>query len=219
MGVNTKYRNEDLVNKVDEIAERILAEKRSNKYRDHFFPRMIDEMGLKIGAEIGVDKGGFSKNLLERSRLEKLYCIDCWMDNFGSDFKPDEYDPIGENRMKEAINTLSEFKDRTHFIKDFSLDASYKIEDNSLDFVYIDGDHSLSGIYTDIHAWIHKVKEGGILGGHDFKDGRNSGISGYDGTQLNYYIETVMVNFCKQYGFKLNVVGERIKSWWFVKTI
>lgn len=214
-----EYRNQDMVDKVDGIANEILLEKHTNHHRDKFFPLLIEKMGLKIAAEIGVDKGGFSHHLLSKTNLEKLYCIDCWMDDFGSNHRPDEYDPIGENRMKEAMNLLSEFGDRSEFIKSFSVDASKMVPDNSLDFVYIDGDHSLEGIYNDIYVWIHKVKCGGIVAGHDFKDGPGSGIKDYSGKQLPYKVETVMRNFCQQYGFKLNTVGGRILSWWFVKTI
>ena len=66
-----KYRNQQMLDKVDGIVDRVLAEKRSNKYRDHFFPRMINEMGYEFGAEIGVDKGGFSNHLLNKTK--KLY--------------------------------------------------------------------------------------------------------------------------------------------------
>lgn len=214
-----EYRNQEMVDEVDGIANEILSDKHTNHHRDKFFPMLIEKMGLKIAAEIGVDKGGFSHHLLSKTNLEKLYCIDCWMDDFGSDHRPEEYDPIGENRMEEAMNLLSEFGNRSQFIKAFSVDASKGIPDNSLDFVYIDGDHSLEGIYNDIYAWIHKVEIGGIISGHDFKDGPGSGIKDYSGKQLPYKVETVMRNFCQQYGFKLNTVGGRILSWWFVKTI
>lgn len=214
-----EYRNQEMVDEVDGIANEILSDKHTNHHRDKFFPMLIEKMGLKIAAEIGVDKGGFSHHLLSKTNLEKLYCIDCWMDDFGSNHRPEEYDPIGDNRMKEAMNLLSEFGNRSQFIKAFSVDASKGVPDNSLDFVYIDGDHSLEGIYNDIYAWIHKVKCGGIVSGHDFKDGPGSGIKDYSGKQLPYKVETVIRNFCQQYGFKLNTVGGRILSWWFVKTI
>jgi hypothetical protein len=217
--VNKTYREQKMVDAADQIANSIIDSKRSNHYRDKFFPMIIDRMGYKVAAEIGVDKGGFSYHLLSKSGLEKLYCIDCWMDDFGSDHKPEEYDPIGDNRMKEAMKTLSEFGDRAVFIKAMSSEASAQIPDESLDFVYIDGAHNLSGIYTDIYTWIHKVKFGGLMGGHDFKDGPNSGIKDYWGNQLPYKIETVVTDFCQEYGLKLHVVGGRIKSWWFINTI
>ena len=217
--MDKQYREQEMVDRFDTIAESILKMQRSNHHRDRFFPMMIQELGYKIAAEVGVDKGGFSQHLLSKTKLEKLYCIDCWMDDFGSNHKPNEYDPIGENRMKEAMKALSEFGDRAVFMKAMSAEAAAKIPDESLDFIYIDGDHSMEGIYTDLYAWIHKVKKGGMLAGHDYKDGPGSGIKDYWGNQLPYKVKTVVDNFCQQYGFKINPVGGRILSWYFVKTI
>ena len=217
--MNKQYREQQIVEATDKIADAIISKKRSNHHRDKFFPMMIEAMNYKIGAEIGVDKGGFSYHLLSKTKLDKLYCIDCWMDDFGSDHKPEEYDPIGENRMKEAMSKLAEFGPRVQFIKSKSVEASASIPDGSLDFCYIDGDHSLEGIYNDLYAWIHKVRKGGMLAGHDYKDGPGSGIKDYWGNQLPYKIKTVVDNFGQQYGFKVHPVGGRIMSWWFAKTI
>ena len=38
------------------------------------------------------------------------------------------------------------------------------------DFVYIDADHSEKGAYQDIELWYKKVRQGGILAGHDYID-------------------------------------------------
>ena len=96
-------------------------------------------------------------------------------------------------------------------------EASKQIYDDKLDFCYIDGDHSLEGIFTDLKCWITKTKIGGIMAGHDYKDGPRSGMKDYFGGQLDYKIKTVVDNFCQQYGYPLRVVGGRILSWWFIK--
>lgn len=213
------YYRQEFIDSVDKVAEAFLKEKNSNHHRDKFFPAMIDKLGLKVGAEIGVDKAQFSEHILGGSKLELLYCIDCWMDDFGSKYKPKEYDPVGLNRMEEARKRISKFERRYVLMRDTSANASLQIPDESLDFCYIDGDHSLEGIYTDLYAWTPKVKSGGIVAGHDYKDGPGSGIKDYWGGQLPYHIKTVVDFFCAKYGLKLNIVGGRILSWWFVKNV
>lgn len=52
-----------------------------------------------------------------------------------------------------------------------SLEAAKQIEDKSLDICFIDADHSYSAVKEDILAYIPKVKDGGILCGHDLDDG------------------------------------------------
>jgi hypothetical protein len=43
----------------------------------------------------------------------------------------------------------------------------------------------------------------------------NSGIKDYWGEQLPYAVTEVVTYYCRRYGYKLNVVGGRILSWWF----
>lgn len=216
---NLKYNNDNLIASIEKIAERITSDKRSNHHRDKFFPTLINELGLKVGVEVGTDKGGFAHHLLSKSNLDVLHCIDPWIDDFGSDYKPGYYDKNGSNRMNDAAKLLNEFVSNGRCIlhRNFSADVASEW-DEPIDFIYIDGDHSLEGIYTDVYSWINKVKVGGILAGHDYKDGPKSGMKDFFGGQLPYRVKTVVDNFCQQYGFKLHTVGGRIISWWFVKT-
>ena len=216
---NRKYDNEALVNKVQSIADVILKEKHSNCYRDNFFPLLIDKLNLKDGVEIGVDKGEFSLKLLSKSKLEKLYCVDTWQDDFGSDYRPGCYDKDGNKRYVEAINILGDYIrcGRAIPVRNSSVEAAAKFPDESLDFVYIDGDHSLA-MLLDLYAWLPKVKIGGIVSGHDYKDDpSNCGIADYWGEQLPYQIKMATDYYCRRYGHKVNDVGGRIKSFWFVK--
>lgn len=219
MGKNTmQYRNNELLIDIEKRVQDSIINNPENKYRDKFFPKLIDLLDLKVGAEIGVDKGEFSKHLLS-SKIEKLFGIDLWMDDFGSDFQEGAYDPSGENRMKVAKDALALDieSERVTLIKLDSRNASGFFNKDSLDFCYLDGDHSLEGIYNDVYLWVPKVRVGGIVAGHDYKDGPNSGMKDYFGNQLPFRVKTVVDDFCSKYGFKVNVVGGRILSWWFVK--
>jgi len=215
----SKYRNESIINEVEVVADKILKEKASNKYRDHFFPALCKGMNYQFAAEIGVDKGGFSNHLLSKSNLKMLYCIDPWIDNFGSGHMEGYYDPNGGNRMQEAADCLQEHIDakRVELVRGTGLDVAPEMPDGCLDFVYIDGDHSLEGIFYDIYSWTPKVRTGGILSGHDYKDGPKSGMFDNWGGHLDFKVKTVVDYYCARYGYKLNVTGGRIRSWWFVK--
>jgi hypothetical protein len=61
------------------------------------------------------------------------------------------------------------------------------------------------------------VRTGGVIAGHDYKDGPKSGMKDYWGNHLDYKIETVVDYYGARYGYKVNSVGGRILSWWFVK--
>lgn len=49
-------------------------------------------------------------------------------------------------------------------------------KDNTLDFVFIDADHSYEGVRRDVDAWLPKVKVGGVIAGHDFRNGFGFGV-------------------------------------------
>ena len=49
-----------------------------------------------------------------------------------------------------------------------SWDGAAFYEDKSLDFVFIDAGHDYTSVKKDIDAWLPKVKDGGIISGHDF---------------------------------------------------
>lgn len=40
--------------------------------------------------------------------------------------------------------------------------------DNSIDFLFIDAEHTYEGVSADIDLWLPKVREGGVIAGHDY---------------------------------------------------
>ena len=208
-----EYRNHEVIAYVESITNPILGEK-----RESFFPKLINSLELKTGVEVGVDKGGFSKCLLTGTTIEKFWCIDPWIDDFGSNHRPGYFDKSGDIRLNQAYQTLKSDvdKERAILVRATGVEAS-KIVQNELDFVYIDGDHSLEGIFNDLYSWVPKVKVGGIVAGHDYKNGPNSGMKDYFGNQLDFEVKTAVDFYCKKYGYKVFAVGPRVPSWYFVK--
>lgn len=41
-------------------------------------------------------------------------------------------------------------------------------KDRSIDFLFIDADHTYEGVREDIMLWLPKVKDGGVISGHDY---------------------------------------------------
>jgi predicted O-methyltransferase YrrM len=57
-----------------------------------------------------------------------------------------------------------------------SAEAVSGFEDNSIDVVYIDGDHEYASVREDILLWTPKVKQGGLICGHDYNDLHRDGV-------------------------------------------
>jgi len=122
--------------------------------------------GKVTGAEIGVFQGKTSAKLLGNEMLY-LLMVDHWR-GFSADGKVIANDRQQEKNMNTAIEATEFAKDRRKIIIKDSNDAATGIDHNSLDFVFIDANHSYEAVMEDIKSWLPKLKEGGLLCGHDY---------------------------------------------------
>lgn len=148
---------------------------------------------LGIGAEIGVQYGLFSEQILKDWK-GKLLCIDYWPDR------------EIENEARVRLNN-----DRTTLIKGNSEEVSKTVDDESLDFVFIDAGHQYLEVKADLEYWFPKVRKGGIISGHDYVKYQDFGV-----------IEAVD-EFAKEHGYTVLFTEEdwwqnvNFISWYFVK--
>jgi predicted O-methyltransferase YrrM len=77
-----------------------------------------------------------------------------------------------ESDMIKAESLLkqkhSPYKDKIKFFECSSVEAANYIDDESLDFIFIDADHSYESVLQDLTIWYPKLKQGGLLTGHDY---------------------------------------------------
>ncbi|MFX1501170.1 MAG: class I SAM-dependent methyltransferase, partial [Promethearchaeota archaeon] len=114
------------------------------------------------GVEIGVNTGKNAKSLFRELNIKDLYLIDCWENYI------DEYyhiEQTNENYLR--VLKIFENKCQVKIIKKYSNEAISLFDDNSLDFVYIDGNHKYNYVFDDLELWYPKLKDKGIIGGHD----------------------------------------------------
>jgi hypothetical protein len=126
-------------------------------------PQLFVDLGFKVGAEIGVERGLFSEKLL-KAGLE-LYCIDPWI--HCSSWSYHRSVETMAAIEQEALGRLSRYP-KAHAIKAISMEAVQQFKDGSLDFVYIDGNHEFRYVAEDLQEWVPKVRKGGIVAGHDY---------------------------------------------------
>lgn len=125
---------------------------------------MFHTFGFTRGAEIGVDKGRFSEQMCQAMPGLDLVAVDPWDKKLK-----------GEWRSKLAIERLRPYKNCRIDMRTSS-EAVLDIKDGSLDFVYIDGDHHFDYVMNDIINWSRKVREGGVVAGHDYYHFRQAGV-------------------------------------------
>lgn len=129
-----------------------------------------------VGVEIGVFTGALSSKLLCKPDL-KLFMVDSWVQADpnseyakSTDFHGGLSQADQDRFYNHSVESTSFAADRRTVIRKDSLEAAKDFEDGSLDFVFIDADHTYEGCKADILAWSPKVKEGGWISGHDFRN-------------------------------------------------
>lgn len=125
-------------------------------------------------AEVGVAQGDLSAEILKVVEPRLFYLIDAWaMKNHP------HYGEGGYERVKERFD--DEIKSRRIQIKRGYSDEVLKgFDNNSLDWIYIDAAHDYYSVKNDLDIAYIKVKNGGIISGHDYhrwgKNGKRFGV-------------------------------------------
>jgi tetratricopeptide (TPR) repeat protein len=178
-------------------------------------PHLLNGLGLTgTGVEVGVQRGNFSEHLLRNWKGELLYSVDPWRE-----FPSDDYEDIANVNQDQhdelyatTIRKLMRFGPRSVIWRLTSKQASALLPDESLDFCYLDADHKYEAIAEDIKFWFPKVKQGGILAGHDYiPDGNYSvGLFG---------VQRAVHELVKSKDLDLFISGEKQFPSWFVVKI
>jgi hypothetical protein len=113
-----------------------------------------------ICAEIGVNEGEFSKEILSITLPEKLHLIDAWGN-------PSRYHDGLQLVVHDKFSTEIE-KGQVEINVGFSTVILKKMPDFYFDWVYVDTDHSYGVTRDELAILKTKVKPGGIIAGHDY---------------------------------------------------
>jgi len=124
-----------------------------------------------VGAEIGVQRGEFSKEIFHETQVELLHLVDPWV-HFDSGYDGDPANvPQGaqDENYRYVLGLFGGYY-RAKIHRMTSLEAASRLPQGSLDFAYIDANHSYEHVLEDLRAWSRVVKPTGWLMGHDFID-------------------------------------------------
>lgn len=117
------------------------------------FVRLIDALGCRSGAELGVGAGSFSRVLLG-SHLERLWMVDHWAD------------PINRPYREQALSVAAESGGRAVVAEEDCLDWLRRQPDDSVDFIYLDTAHAYKPASEQIPECWRVARR--VLAGHDY---------------------------------------------------
>jgi predicted O-methyltransferase YrrM len=133
---------------------------------------LVNSLGLRRVAEVGVFRGSFAAALLERCpNIEEYLMIDPWRHQTRWNKPANLSDHAFQACYEEAMAATDFAAGRRKVLRGSTQETARLIEDGSLDFVYIDGDHTLRGITIDLTLMFPKVRPGGVLAGDDLTPG------------------------------------------------
>lgn len=138
--------------------------------------QLFNELGFQYGAEVGVAEGKYSIVLCESIPGLKLNCVDLWDTYYRVEsprvmLKNREMQDWALNESKQRLASYN-----VNFIRKASMKAVEDFKDGELDFVYIDANHGFDWVMQDIIEWTKKVRNGGIVSGHDYYRFKGAGV-------------------------------------------
>jgi predicted O-methyltransferase YrrM len=165
------------------------------------FYDFISEQKFENLVEVGVWKGHSISYLADKNRNSKIWAVDLF-ENTDDVYYQDPHFKKQLSHIYEIYNKNLINKNVRSIIQDIkgdSAESAKMFEDNTLDFVFIDACHDYDKVKKDIKAWYNKVKDGGIISGHDY--GSFPGVSQavnelVKEKDLKLNIETGCVWFC-----------------------
>jgi predicted O-methyltransferase YrrM len=119
-----------------------------------------DKTMIEIGSFVG------ESTVLFAQSFKKVIAIDPFLA---------DYDPADPTSYSfEFDNVYQTYLDRVTIHSNVqtlvmtSDEAAEILNEDMFDFIYLDGLHTYEGVKTDIINYLPKVKEGGVIGGHDY---------------------------------------------------
>lgn len=129
---------------------------------------------VEVGTAAGRNIEGLLDTLDEDYPIE-IWCVDPYERYPGYENCPCAQRKALQKNKNKAINTMFKL-DNVKWLQMMSDEAASYFVDEALDMVYIDGNHSYEYVKEDLLLWWPKVREGGILSGHDYVNRDRFGV-------------------------------------------
>jgi len=168
----------------------------------------LNERGL-LGefVEVGSAEGRFAAKILSTWKGRRLYLVDPWARQDPSDYLEATNQNAPFDDWYEQCRQLAEQDSRATLVRMLSLTAAKQFSNRQLDGVYLDGAHDYRNVLSDLDAWTAKIRPGGLIGGHDFKNDHEGGAC--------CDVDTAVLRWCQERNITFTVTP--CSSWFYIK--
>lgn len=192
-------------------ADDVFEELQTLNHRDQI-PHMLRRLGLNNRiCEIGVRTGRHLDLLVRGSDPTEFVGIDPWVED-DVPSRNDAGDSQSQlDQLADAVKArFSVHGERGKIIRGYSFEVADQFPDAYFDYVYIDADHSYEAARQDLADWFPKVRQGGILAGHDYVDHRLS--------RVQFGVKRAVNEFVQEHNLTyLSTTSEYFASWLILK--
>jgi len=154
-----------------------------------------------VVAEVGVQRGRFAKVIWRYARPRRLHLIDCWEQQDDERYQADAANVNGHRQEDNYRRTKQRLaraiaKNRVVLHRGYSVPTLQTFPNEYFDWIYIDANHTYEAVKADLEACRRKVKEAGVIGGHDY-------IDSAFWKERNYGVVEAVDEFCQNHGWEI----------------
>lgn len=164
-----------------------------------------------IGAEVGVCRGEFSRQILDSMpHLKTLHLVDAWRHLGGAyEHDPENVDDGGHEDRFIRVQEMFAHDPRVKIHREMSVRAPFTCGIENLDWAYIDADHSYGAVLSDLFAWSSLNPK--VIMGHDY---RSDSVT----NKMQFGVVEAVTMFCASTQYKLTkLTNEEWPSYWLEK--
>lgn len=156
-----------------------------------------------IGAEIGVQRGEFSKQILDGVNPRALHLVDAWKQQ--TDYGLDPANVSEEQHLANYRYVYDMFQNdrRVAIHRVDSIGAATILDSKGrfLDWFYLDANHSYQHVLNDLLVWSKLLLPDGCIYGHDYC------INGKT-IKFGFGVVEAVMQFCTDYRWKITALTE-----------
>lgn len=115
---------------------------------------------VEVGVWCGASAEYMARKIKDSGKDIKFYCIDMWV-------QTPEMGHVEGDLYNVFTENLAHVRDYYIPLRSESSAGANSFKDGSVDFCFIDAAHEYESVSRDIKAWLPKIKNGGVMAGHD----------------------------------------------------
>jgi predicted O-methyltransferase YrrM len=121
---------------------------------------------VEVGSWLGRSTSFMAVEIANSGKAITFYAVDTWKGSPAPQYQTvvaeiggAVYDAFRANMRRAPVAVCP--------LRGDSADLAHSFNDDEVDFVFLDAAHDFHSVRRDVHAWLPKLRVGGVLAGHD----------------------------------------------------